>query len=278
MPRRKDKFKTALKIEKEEENEKVNSILNSLSNIKEIKKEIEKAKKLGYKEPKDYKPMSTDLAQEYMIALVKDKKEKNPSSNIAVTQGVSFDSLIYSDPGSLEHSAILLANTYISIIKQFKNNGGIYTVVTSRSDKDRNVNHQNWFFLDLTNKQLLRFDPSPEYLEFKFNEFINIILQKLKEETGETFEYNNTAGNTVICSFGSCRAFSTMLAVMHIKNINFDNLKNLYDKQQLNTNISMPFIYLLDKYLNDFKIKCTDTFLNPSRGRSKTQLNYLITE
>ena len=69
-----------------------------------------------------------------------------------------------------------------------------------------------------------------------------------------------------------------MLAVMHIKNINFDNLKNLYDKQQLNTNISMPFIYLLDKYLNDFKIKCTDTFLNPSRGRAKSQLNYLIAE
>ena len=81
---------------------------------------LEKAKKLGYKEPKDYKPMSTDLAQEYMIALVKDKKEKNPSSNIAVTQGVSFDSLInYTDPGSLEHSAILLANTYIFKLVRF---------------------------------------------------------------------------------------------------------------------------------------------------------------
>ena len=78
MPRRKDKFETTSTtstIEKEEKNEKVNSVLNSLSNIKEIEKEIEKAKKLGYKEPKDYKPMSTDLAQEYMIALVKDKKE-----------------------------------------------------------------------------------------------------------------------------------------------------------------------------------------------------------
>jgi len=226
--------------------------------------------------------MSTDLAQEYMIALVKDKKEKNPSYNLAITQGTFFDSEIDSkDPGSLENSAMLLANTYISIIDKFKGpglQGGIYTVVNSRSNTERDVNHQNWFFLDLTNKKLYRFDPSPEYEEFKFSEFINYIIKHLQEKTNISFDYINTAGKTIISAFSSCRAFSTMLAVMHINDIDFNNIKNLYKNKKLNVNVSMPFIYLLDKYLHEFKETCPDTSLPPSRGRRSTRLNYLIAE
>jgi hypothetical protein len=214
-----------------------------------------------------------------MIALVKEKKINNPSYNIAITQGTFFDSEIDSkNPGSLENSAILLANTYIEIIDKFKDKGGIYTVVNSRSIKARNVNHQNWFFLDLTNKKLFRFDPSPEYEEFKFSEFIIYIIKYLQEKTGISFNYENTAGKTIISAFSSCRAFSTMLAVMHIYDIDFNNIKNLYEKKKLNVHLSMPFIYLLDKYLNDFKKTCPDTRLPPSRGRKSTTLNFIIAE
>ena len=130
----------------------------------------------------------------------------------------------------------------------------------------------------LVEEKLFRFDPSPEYEEFKFSEFIIYIIKYLQEKTGISFNYENTAGKTIISAFSSCRAFSTMLAVMHIYDIDFNNIKNLYEKKKLNVHLSMPFIYLLDKYLNDFKKTCPDTRLPPSRGRKSTTLNFIIAE
>lgn len=257
-------------------------LMKTVEDPKTLRKDIPKiASEQGYSLGKNkipnYTPMATDLAQEYIIALVKDRKKNNPSDNFAVTQGVAYDPNVPpEDKNSLQYIAVQLAKTYYKILQKFGDSGAIYTVMNARSTMKENVNHQNWLCLDVTSKKLIRFEPSNEYPEFMFPTFCETVVGILSELTKVPFTYEKV-NNTVINVFDSCRAFSTMLAVMHIKGIDFNNIKNFYARKKINASVAMPFVFLLDRYLNQLKESCsTPTQIPPSRTRSKTEYNYVI--
>ena len=235
------------------------------------------ANNLGYSSGEKFNPMSVDLAQEYMVALVKAKKEENPNIDFAVTQSVAFDpneTESKNAPNSINSVSTFLTSTYASILSSGFN-GYIYTVISARSTQDLDVNHQNWLCVDTINKKLIRFEPSYDYEEFQFREFCNNLISKLQSFIQLQYELVVHSIN----EFNSCRAFSTMLAVMHLKGIDFKHLSNIQKDNRSDINVSMPFIFLLQNYLSNFKDKCPiKTAIPPARGRRMKSYSYLIVD
>lgn len=133
--------------------------------------------------------------------------------------------------------AILPDDFHVSIIiEQYKKGSEqrcdrIYTPINAPS-KISKMCHQNWICLDFLQKKLFRFEPNYEMEEFN----IDNLCKKIASITNVT--YNGPEKNGIdINPFNGCRLMSTILASLHIMDVDvylqeLDLLKFAYIAQQ----------------------------------------------
>ena len=183
--------------------------------------------------------VSTDITNNYMLELLKDKKNQNQHLNYAMTEGVVVDAKKESkDINYITNVAKKLSETYINIIEKTHDNKAIiYTVLNTQGTGM--YSHQNWLCLDLYSKVLYRFEPSNDYPEFQTKEFCQQLINFLN------IDVTYTLVNRPLNVFSGCRAVSTLLASVYLMGIDLKQLDVFAKDKTMKVPLIKPIIYLL---------------------------------
>ena len=188
--------------------------------------------------------VSTDITNNYILELLKEKKNQSPLINYAMTEGVVVDAKKEKkDLNFRTNVAKKLADTYSNIIEKTSDNKAIiYTVLNTQGINI--YSHQNWLCLDLYKNILYRFEPSNDYPEFQTKEFCQEIIKFLKIDV--TYMLVNRPLNV----FSGCRAVSTLLASVYLMGIDLKQLDVFNKDKNMKVPLIKPIIYLLQHEMN----------------------------
>jgi len=255
-------------------------LLNYLKKVKLSKSELKAWGKRGEN------MLAPDIAVQYLILLLKEKS-KRIEDRYSMTQSVSTIATHHAkEKNSIESVSSLLAKKYNEISKLGVS--GIYTVLNAGNGVETkaqswieddvsglNISHQNWLYLDVNGKKLIRFEPSDDYEEFRTGELCESIVEKLSKLSGLTFTYEIADRGTAINTFSGCKSMSTLLAIMHIEDIPLENTSLLRLKTgKGNENLTVPFAWLMQNEVE----ACVKNYkkTNISKPTRKNELPYIV--
>jgi hypothetical protein len=211
--------------------------------------------------------IATDETVQYLMALLKEKKEEFPNMTFGMSESLttmaftdsSMSTPVDSGLHSMEVVSYKITNTYKETIME---SGGVYTVLNAGDYEGSNIAHQNWLYLSYDDKTLLRFEPSAEYPQFRINELCDLIVAKMgpewKWEMAITHRLN---------TFMGCRAFSTLLAAMYIKGVDFETLEKFKGKSvHTQGRLTKPFVVLMQEEIA-CKMTSVSRIVIPRSGR-----------
>ena len=248
--------------------EHLNVLKKSKKSVKDYTKGIELKDSWGTSSD-DFIP--SDLSQHYMLTLLQDKKEETGKHH-AMTAPFAVDAK-EKNPNhinSIEYNSKLLASKYIENLHKQVN--GVYSIINLHGlDKEdgKDYNHQNWLYLDINSRKLIRFEPSEEFEDiFRTGEFCNLVIEELIRYTKQRWTYEIAKDGLGVNQFSGCRALSTLLASLHLKGISFDNLKNIKQKSLLK-----PFTYLMQQEMTQ---KCVGIKNLMPRSSRRNPLPFIV--
>ena len=167
----------------------------------------------------------------------------------------------------LEESIILpmpeeeIQGSIDKILKEIENKERIYFCVNA-SCQDSRLSHQNWVCIVRGTKEIIRFEPSRDYIVYGIGEFC-------KSFKGYTYKMDEKENG--LNQIHACRLNSTILAVNHILDINIDSFlaflkKNgIIKEKKFNIEKLKKFNYKVNKDFIDFIAKYPITFERKSK-------------
>lgn len=232
--------------------------------------------------------IDTDATVQYLIELIKEKRDDNPDKQFAMTQSLTTQGFVrFVDDDdkkniklesdnilSVETVSTKLVNTYLETLGVISS-GGVYTVLNATDDGS--ISHQNWLFLSIDDKLLIRFEPSREFSQFRTKELCNLVVKKLSEQTGDSYKWVIANGHG-INTFSGCRAMSTLLATMYIAGIDVSTLEQFKTKGKIDEKYTLPFVYLMQEEIKK-KIKCNPTVMiktKRTRGNPDGSIGWVV--
>jgi len=162
--------------------------------------------------------LSTSMANQYIMHVIQERN--NEGGQYAMTEEI----IVTDDTDEKVNMACdLLSAKYITLVKEFPDLEGIYTVMVTQPSSEKEVGaHQNWFFYDVKEHILLRFEPNgPDFDRlfqgYRFQDIINCVGNEIGATT-------KLADNRAINHFNGCRATSTILLLLHMMGIDLNRL------------------------------------------------------
>jgi hypothetical protein len=167
--------------------------------------------------------ISTDLANQYLIQLIREKNQENPFLSLAMTEGIILSE---TSKTNIQEVCALIVDKYKELIQDYKAKG-IYTVINVAPSLKAPA-HQNWMYYDVINRQIIRFEPNGPNFDrimgdqYPFRALMKCISSQLKVSWVQS-------DNVKINPFNGCRATSTILVLMYILGLDYETLSSRSD-------------------------------------------------